>query len=72
MNSNLLKMALECSLLNGVDNETPPYYFVSGWAEKETVDEFAQLIIKEIERYIEDANGDIDYVRFLIDTKLKS
>ena len=72
MNSNLLKMALECSLLNGVDNETPPYYFVSGWAEKETVDEFAQLIIKEIERYIDDAEGDIDYVRFLIDTNLKS
>lgn len=72
MNTNLLKMALECSLLNGVDNETPPYYFVSGWAEKETVDEFAQLIIKEIERYIDDAEGDIDYVRFLIDTNLKS
>ena len=72
MNTKLLSMALECSLLNGVDNETPPFYFVSGWAEKETVDEFAQLIIKEIESYIEESNGDIDYVRFLIDTNLKS
>lgn len=72
MNTKLLSMALECSLLNGVDNETPAHYFVSGWAEKETVDEFAQLIIKEIESYIEYADGDIDYVRFLIDTNLKS
>lgn len=32
---------------------------------------FANLIIKEIESYIKDSEGDIDYVRFLIDRNLK-
>lgn len=31
----------------------------------------AQLVIKEIEGYISECDGDVDYVRFLIDTKLK-
>lgn len=32
---------------------------------------FATAIIKEIEKYIEESEGDIDYVRFLIDKNLK-
>ena len=32
---------------------------------------FANLLIIEIEDYIKDAEGDIDYVRFLIDRNLK-
>ena len=31
----------------------------------------AQSVIKEIEGYILECEGDVDYVRFLIDTKLK-
>ena len=31
----------------------------------------AQSVIKEIEGYIVECEGDVDYVRFLIDTKLK-
>lgn len=31
----------------------------------------SQLVIKEIEGYIAECEGDVDYVRFLIDTKLK-
>lgn len=32
---------------------------------------FANLLIQEIETYIQEAEGDIDYVRFLIDRNLK-
>lgn len=32
---------------------------------------FVDLFIKEIETYIQEAEGDIDYVRFLIDRNLK-
>ena len=32
---------------------------------------FTNLIIQEIETYIQEAEGDIDYVRFLIDRNLK-
>lgn len=32
---------------------------------------FAELIVKEIESYIEEAEGDIDLVQFLIDRYLK-
>jgi hypothetical protein len=32
---------------------------------------FAELIVKKIESYIQEAEGDIDYVRFLIDGNLK-
>ena len=31
----------------------------------------AELLIKEIEGYIAECEGDVDYVRFLIDKKLK-
>lgn len=33
---------------------------------------FAELILEEIESYIADSEGDIDYVRFLIDRNLWS
>lgn len=32
---------------------------------------FAELILKEVESYIQEADGDIDYVQFLIDRNLK-
>jgi hypothetical protein len=32
---------------------------------------FAELIVKEVESYIEEAEGDIDLVQFLIDRYLK-
>ena len=34
-------------------------------------EKFAELIVKEIESYIEEAEGDIDLVHFLIDRYLK-
>ena len=35
------------------------------------VEQFVQLLVNEVESYIEEAEGDIDYVRFLIDRRLK-
>jgi hypothetical protein len=35
------------------------------------LEKFAELIVKEIESYIQEAEGDIDLVRFLIDRYLK-
>jgi len=71
MNERITKLALDSHLINYVDNETPRFYFMSGNAEIEDVETFSKLIIKEIEAYIQDADGDIDYVRFLIDRNLK-
>lgn len=34
-------------------------------------EKFVELFIQEIESYIEESEGDIDYVRFLIDRNLK-
>ena len=35
------------------------------------LERFGQLIVKEVESYIEEAEGDIDLVQFLIDRSLK-
>ena len=35
------------------------------------VEQFVQLLVNEVESYIEESEGDIDYVRFLIDRTLK-
>ncbi len=43
---------------------------VSEWIERYN-ETFAKLIVKEIESYIQEAEGDIDLVRFLIDRYLK-
>ena len=48
----------------------PSNLFVSEWIEHYN-HIFAGLLIKEIEGYIAESEGDVDYVRFLIDTKLK-
>ena len=47
MNNKLLKLALDVNLLNYVDHETPRHYFIDGYADEETVQEFAELIIQE-------------------------
>ena len=35
------------------------------------VEQFAKLLVDEVESYIEESEGDIDFVRFLIDRRLK-
>lgn len=37
----------------------------------EATEKFAELIVKEVESYIEEAEGDIDLVQFLINRYLK-
>ena len=41
------------------------------WMGIDHVEKFSSLLITEIEHYIEESNGDVDYVRFLIDKNLK-
>ena len=48
MNEKIIELAVKSCLLNYVDNETPRNYFISGNADIEEVEEFAQLIIEEI------------------------
>jgi hypothetical protein len=47
MNKRIIEFGLKAHLLNYIDNETPPNYFVSGYADQQEVIDFAQLIIQE-------------------------
>lgn len=47
MNDVIIKLGLESNMLNYVDNETPRYYFLSGNADENDLQKFAELIIKE-------------------------
>jgi hypothetical protein len=40
-------LALDAGLLNYIDNETPPRYFIDGHADLEQVQRFAELIVWE-------------------------
>ena len=48
----------------------PSNLLVNEWIEQYN-HIFADLLIKEIEGYIAESEGDVDYVRFLIDRNLK-
>ena len=48
MNNKLLKLALDAHLLNYVDHETPRHYFIDGYADIETVQEFAESLITAV------------------------
>lgn len=50
MNERIQKLALDVGLLNYIDNETPRRHFISGNADLEEVEEFAQLIVRECAR----------------------
>ena len=41
-------------------------------SQADSYSKFAELILEEIESYIADSEGDVDYVRFLIDRNLWS
>ena len=47
MHEKIEKLALDAGLLNYVDNETPRRYFLSGLADVEDVEKFAELIVLE-------------------------
>ena len=50
--------------------EVPSNLSVDDWIDKYN-ELYAGYLIELIESFIEDSEGDIDFVRFLIDTKLK-
>ena len=47
MNERITQLAVEAGLLNYVDLETPRRYFISGNADLEEVQKFAELIVRE-------------------------
>ena len=49
MNEQLIKIGLESGMLNYVDNETPRHYFLSGHADEQDLEKFAELMIQEFE-----------------------
>lgn len=64
MNKRIQELADQCwsHYINGV--------LIDGHLHFDS-NKFANLLIQEIETYIQEAEGDIDYVRFLIDRNLK-
>jgi hypothetical protein len=47
MNERIIKIGLESGMLNYVDNETPRHYFLSGHADEQDLEKFAELIVQE-------------------------
>lgn len=70
LNKILLKLALDSGVVNYIDNETPPDYFISHAASLWDLNDFAHAIIDECLNCFED-EGDIDYVKFLIKCKFE-
>ena len=72
MNNQLLKLMLDCGLLNYVDNETPRYYFSSFDLTKEDLLEYSNRLIElcasiaqETHFTKEGPSHDVAYQRFL-------
>jgi len=55
MNEQLIKIGLESGMLNYVDNETPRHYFLSGHADEQDLEKFAELIVAECLGIVDDA-----------------
>jgi len=47
MNDKMIQIGLDSGMLNYVDNETPRHYFLSGHADEQDLQKFAELIVKE-------------------------
>jgi hypothetical protein len=47
MNDKLIQIGLDSGMLNYVDNETPRHYFLSGHADEQDLQKFAELIVEE-------------------------
>lgn len=47
MNDKLIQIGLDSGMLNYVDNETPRHYFLSGHADEQDLQKFAELIVQE-------------------------
>ena len=75
MNEQLIKIGLESGMLNYVDNETPRHYFLSGHADEQDLEKFAELIVEEAiavlqKRFMGDLNReDMEVRRCIADVK---
>ena len=47
MNERIIKLGLDSHMLNYIDNETPRRYFLSGHADEDDLQKFAELIVRE-------------------------
>jgi hypothetical protein len=55
MNDKLIQIGLDSGMLNYVDNETPRHYFLSGHADEQDLQKFAELIVQECVVIVADA-----------------
>jgi hypothetical protein len=55
MNDKLIQIGLDSGMLNYVDNETPRHYFLSGHADEQDLQKFAELIVQECVAIVADA-----------------
>ena len=54
MNDRIIKLGLDSHMLNYIDNETPRRYFLSGHADEDDLQKFAELIVRECAKLVED------------------
>ena len=59
MNERIIKLGLDSHMLNYIDNETPRRYFLSGHADEDDLQKFAELIVREVFAKIEDERFEI-------------
>ena len=59
MNERIIKLGLDSHMLNYIDNETPRRYFLSGHADEDDLQKFAELIVKECARVIDRGDGEM-------------
>jgi len=76
MNAKLVRIGLQSGMLNYVDNETPPEYFIASWATEVELQEFAELIVRECVTICESgsntqmtSSGAAEKIRLLFDIK---
>jgi len=67
MNEQLIKIGLESGMLNYVDNETPRHYFLSGHADEQDLEKFAELIVRECINIVERDDGATELGELLLD-----
>ena len=73
MHPKLLELAEKAEFSMWTDEPWKPDGATIDWSSNydREIQKFADLIVQEIEDYIKEAEGDIDYVRFLIDKNFK-
>lgn len=71
MNERIRELAEQSGMYFDKDSYGQFVSFPEGGNSISALEYFVESILGEIEGYIEESEGDIDYIRFLIDRKLK-